>query len=372
MKTLIRYVVFLLMPVSLIIAWLSGAFYSKVSTGEVLPERREVKGLEVGRVEVLERTYISFTGRIVADERAEISTRRSGYVVFVGADEGDLVKKGQLLLRIDPVEVRAEVEKAKSRLEQAKKVYDSALAKYRVAERTYIRFRRLLEEGAVTQQEFDEIEARFLEAKANLESAELQVEIARRDLMSAKSRVKYTEIRAPFDGYVVERNVDPGDTAFPGKVLMVVEGRVYRVRVDLPERLMGSVRTGDLIKVRVDSLGKTLTAKVVEVRPSVDPGTGTFRVEALMEGEGLKSGMFARVFLPQSTKTIVVPQTAIFRRWDVTGVWVVGDDGVIRLRFVRTGRVINGKVEILSGLKEGERIVIRGVERACDGCRVGG
>ena len=372
MRTVLKYVVFLLMPVTLIIAWLSGAFYSKVSTGEVLPERKEVKGLEIGRVEVLEVAYLSFTGRIVAERRAEISTRRSGYVVFVGADEGDFVKKGQLLLRIDPVEVRAEVEKARDRLEQARKAYETALARYRVMEKTYTRFKRLLEEGAVTQQEFDEVEARFREAKANLESAKLQVEIAGRDLLSAESRVKYTEIRAPFDGRVVERRVDPGDTALPGKVLMVIEGPVYRVRADLPERLVGSIRAGDLIRVRVDSLGKTFTAKVVEIRPSVDPETGTFRMEASLKGNGLRSGMFAKVFIPQRTRTLVVPQTALFRRWDVTGVWVVDDEGIIRLRFVRTGRVMDGKVEILSGLKEGERIVIRGVERACDGCRVGG
>jgi RND family efflux transporter MFP subunit len=372
MKGLIKYLVFLVFPVVLVILWLSGIFHTKVPAEEVIREPRTVTGLEIGTVEVLEGTYVALVGRVVAEERVEISTRRAGYVTYVGFEEGDRVRKGQTLLRIDPAEVRSKIEEAKRRVLRAKRHYEMALARYKVAEKTYRRFASLLKEGAVTQQEFDEVEAKFLEAKAGLEAARIQVEIAEKALSSVMSEEKYTEIRAPFDGYVVKRTVDPGDMAVPGRTLMVLERDSYRVRVNVPERFLGSIRLGDRMKVRVESLGRTFFAKVVEIEPSVDPRTRTFRVEARISGGGLRSGMFARVFLPERERILVVPESALYRRWDLTGVWVVDPEGTLSLRFVRTGRRLEGKVEILSGLKEGERIVVRGLERACDGCRVGG
>ncbi len=372
MRTLVKYLVFLILPITLVIVWLSGAFHPKISAKETVPETKTITGLEIGRVEVLDRTYISLTGTIVAEERVELSTRRTGYVVYIGAKEGDRVKENQVLLRIDPVDVKARVEEAENRVRQAEEAYEAASARYRVAEKTYLRFKKLLKEGAVTRQEFDEVEARFLEAKANLESARIRVEIARKRLSSAKSEVKYAEIRAPFDGYVVERRVDRGDLAVPGEALMVVERSSYRVRVDVPEEFTGRIRLGDHIKVKVDVLGKVFSAEVIEIEPYVDPETRTFRVEARIKGKGVRSGMFARVFIPKEERIVVVPESALYRRWDFVGVWVVEEDGTLRLRFVRTGRRFEGWVEILSGLKGDERIVVRGVERACEGCRVGG
>ncbi len=372
MKVVVRYVVFLLLPVTLVILWLSGSFHPKIAAEEIVQETRTVKGLELGKVEVVEVTHSVFSGRIVAEERVEVSTRMSGYVVKVYVDEGTRVRKGQVLLRIDPSGIRSRIEEAERKVLQAERAYRASLARFRVAKRTYERFEKLLIEGAVTDQEFDEVRARFEEAKENLETARLQVEIAKENLKRLRSDLRYVEIKSPIDGYVSERRVDPGDLATPGRILLVVEGRKHRVEVNLPEDYVGKVNLGDRLKVRIEALGKTVSATVVEIDPHVDPSTRTFRVEAEVKTGGIKSGMFAKVFVPEEVRTLVVPETAIYRRWDFTGVWVVGEDGTLDLRFVRTGRRFDGKVEVLTGLREGERIVVQGVERACEGCRVGG
>ena len=372
MRIVIRYVVFLLLPVTLVLLWLSGVFHPKIAAEEITPETRTVEGIEIGEVEVVEVTHSTFSGKVVAERRVEVSTRTSGYVVKVYVDEGSRVKKGQALLRIDLSDIRSMIEEAERRVIQAERAYKASLARFMVAKRTYKRFERLFKEGAVTDQEFDEVRARFEEAKANLETARIQVEIAKENLRRLRSNLRYVEIKSPIDGYVSERRVDPGDLATPGRVLLVVEAERHRVEVSLPEEYVGKVKLGDRLKVRIDALGKTFSATVVEIDPYVDPSTRTFRIEAEIKADGIRSGMFAKVFVPEEVKTIAVPETALYRKWDFTGVWVVEEDGTLDLRFVRTGRRLNGKVEVLTGLREGERIVVRGVEKACEGCRVGG
>jgi Membrane-fusion protein len=111
---------------------------------------------------------------------------------------------------------------------------------------------------------------------------------------------------------------------------------------------------------------------VVESGISVDPTTRTFRVKLSVPSNGLFSGKLARVLVPEDQSTLVVPQSAIVRRFDFTGVWVVREDNTFELRFVRLGDTFGDKVQVLSGLKEGERVVIQGIEKVCEGCKVGG
>ena len=372
MKGIVKYVVFLALPVAVVILWLAGVFHPKITAEEVVTETKVVSDVDIGKAELIDVTHYTFTGRVVPEKKVEISTRRSGYVVEVLVDEGSKVKRGQVLLRIDPSDLRSSLEEAEKKVLQAKELYEASLARFRVAKKTYGRFKELFREGAVTEQELDEARAKFEEARASLEAAKIQVEIAKKNLGKLRSELRYVEIRSPIDGYVSKRNVDPGDLAVPGKVLLVVESKKQRVEVDLPEDLAVKLRIGDRVKVKIDTLGKTVPATVVKIEPSLDPSTRTFKVEADLKLEGLKSGMLAKVFIPQEARIVAVPETALYKKWDLTGVWVVGEDGTLSLRFVRTGRRFDGKVEILAGLNGEERIVVRGVERVCEGCRIGG
>lgn len=373
MRSAIKYIVFLILPVTTVIVWLSGALHPRLSAKEVQREEKVVSGLKIAPVEMVNKSKLSFTGTIVADERAEISTRTMGYVSYIGVKEGDYVKKGQLLIRIDPRDTKARIEAARQRLLQAKQNYNMALANYEAVRKTYERYKKLLQAQAVTQHEFDMVEAKFKAAEAQLKAAESGVKMAQENLKALSTNLSYTEVKAPFSGYVVAKMVDLGDTASPGQPLLILERPPYKVEVNLPERLYSKVKKGDELKVYIESLRKSVKAKVVEKEPAVNPVSRTFRIKALIKDRDVRSGFFAKVFVEETTKkTVLVPLSAIYKRWDFTGVWVVKPDNTLELRFVRLGRRIGDKVEILSGLEGAEKVVVEGLERACEGCRVGG
>ncbi len=373
MRGFVKYFFFLFLPVLFIVLWLAGVFHPRLSAKEIEVERKVVSGLKIERVKLLEKSYVSFAGTVVPSDRAEVSTRTMGYVSYVAVKEGDHVRKGQLLLRVDPRDTKAQIEAARQRVIQAEKNYASALAQYEAVKKTYERYKKLLSAKAVTQHEFDMVLARFKSAKAQLEAAKSGIELAKQNLKAVSSNLSYTVVRSPFSGYVVSKLVDVGDIARPGYPLLVLEKPPYRVEVSLPERFYGRVKVGDTLRVYVESLNRKTTARVVELEPSVNPMSRTFKVKAVLSDKSIRGGFFARVYVEEPIKrTVLVPEKAVYKRWDFTGVWVVKPDNTLELRFVRLGRRINGMVEVLSGLNGDERVVVEGLERACDGCRVGG
>ncbi|NPB05986.1 MAG: efflux RND transporter periplasmic adaptor subunit [Aquificae bacterium] len=374
MRTVLKYLFFLVLPVTLIIMWLAGVFHEKIHAKEVERPAREVTGVKTAPVKAVTEVKVPFSATVTASDRAEVSTRVMGYVVKELVKEGQLVKKGQTLYVIDPRDVKAQTEISRQRIEQARKNYLAAKAGYEAAKKTYERFKKLLKEGAVTQHEFDMVEAQFKAAEARLKAAEAEIKVAQEAYKAATAQLSYVEIKAPFTGYVVQKFADKGDIAAPGHPLLVLEKRPYKVEVSLPEKYQKKVKLGDELEVFVEALKKSFKAKVTELEPAVDPYTRTFKVKALIEGEGLKSGLYAKVYLVEKLDkpTVLVPKSAVYRRWDFTGVFVVLPEGIIELRMVRLGREFDGYYEVLSGVEPGEVIIVEGVERACDGCRIGG
>ncbi len=373
MRSFLKYFFFLILPVAVVILWLAGFFHPKLSAREVQTETKIIKNLKVGRVLTINKVSLSFVGTVVASEKAEISTRTMGYVSYISVKEGDYVRKGELLLKIDPRDTKAQVESARQKLLQAKESYKVALTNYKTVEKTYKRYLKLLQEKAVTQHEFDMVEAKYRIAKSQLEMAKSAVKVAEENLKAVSTNLSYAEVRAPFSGYVVSKKVDVGDMARPGSPLIVMEKPPFKVEVNLPARMLRRMRLGDEFYVLIETLGRKFRARVVEIEPAVDPTSRTFRVKAILEGKGLRSGYYAKVFVEESAeRTLLIPKRAVYKRWDFTGVWVVKPDNTLELRFVRLGKSFGDLVEVLSGLSEGERIVVDGLERACDGCRVGG
>lgn len=368
----LKYAVFVL-TMAVIVLWLGGFFFKKEKAGEVAKEGKLVEGIRTERVEVVDTLYTPYTGTVVADKRAEISTRLMGRVRQVLVKEGQYVKEGQLLVVIDAQDIQAQVSAVEKQVEQARHAYSSALANYEAVRKTYERYSALLRDGAITQQEFDQIKAQFESAKAQVEQARAGVQALENQKQAVSTNINYARLTAPFAGYVVFKNVDTGDLAVPGHPLLVIETGPYLFEAFLPERFAGSVKVGQEYQVMVPSLNKSLKGRVVEVSPSIDPATKTFRVKLLLEkAEGLKSGMYANLLLPERVKALLVPERAVVKRFDFTGVWVVKPDSTLELRFIKLGEVRGDKVEVLSGLKEGEQVVVEGLEKACEGCKVGG
>ena len=167
-------------------------------------------------------------------------------------------------------------------------------------------------------------------------------------------------VTAPFDGVVTRRLMEPGDLAAPGKVLFSMEDQsLLRLEIDVAESLAGPVALGQSFRVEVEGAGVDVEGKVSEVAPSADVGSRTFRIKLdFPPSPTLRPGQFGRAFLPRGVrKGLLIPQSSWIRRGQMDYVFVA-KEGQAHLRIVRLGRANGQRVEVLSGLDGGERIVI--------------
>lgn len=210
-------------------------------------------------------------------------------------------------------------------------------------------------------------------SRKGVEVSHAQVKQADAALRSASVGLSYAKVVASFDGRVVQRLVDPGSMASPGIPLLAIEGGEYRLEAVVPEKLIASIRLGDTSSIVLDALpGKTLTGRVVEIVPQGDAVSHGFVVKyALGPGSGVKSGMFgkARIRSGAVARTLI-PASATWEREGLHYVFTVNEEGLARLRIVTLGEPFGDRVEVLSGLNAGDRIVAAPVDKVADGDRV--
>jgi multidrug efflux system membrane fusion protein len=337
--------------------------------------------VEVVRSETLPETRIT-TGTVRSTTVSPLAAKVMGNVTRVLVAEGQRVRAGEILVEIDDREGRAKTEQASagsSEVDQAiwgaAAAVDAAQANADLAKATYKRFAALRERGSVSPQEFEEVAARKTAADAQLDQAKRGREAmlarksqARAGLAEAETLLSYSRVRSPIDGIVTARMVDPGAQAAPGMLLLTVEDDShYRVDTMADEELAGRVRAGD--PVTID--GK-INARVTNIVPAVDPATRSALVKIdLPRHSGLRSGAFVRVaFAVGSRSGITVPASAIARRGQLTSVFVVDAQQTARMRLVTIGDPQQGRVEVLSGIDPGEKVVIQLNSELRDGVRV--
>jgi HlyD family secretion protein len=192
---------------------------------------------------------------------------------------------------------------------------------------------------------------------------------AEANLAAARVQLSYATITAPFSGVVVLRSVDPGALARPGgPLLTLVDPSGFRLEAVVPESEREHLRPGALVPVTIGASDRTVTGRIAQIVPGADPASRTFVVKIhLPQHEALTTGMFGRARLTVGrTKSLLVPQSALWRQESLVGVFVV-EDGVARRQLVTVGRVEQTQAEILSGLRGGERIVADHVEGVQEG-----
>jgi len=358
---------------------------------------------------------------------AELHAKVSGYLKSVSADIGDAVKAGQVLAVVDVPEMvkgyesreaevarqesvrkqyRAAVEVARARIEQARADAGKAKAEADAVTLEFERIQSLVKTKAVTQRLADESQSRKLAAEADLASVKASEVVAKANLTAAEADaagadaaaivarkrleemevlMQYATLKAPFDGVVTERNVDPGDlvrnaenAAAVGKPLFgVAQVDRVRVRVPVPERDAIHVNVGDAVEFTCRALGsEIIKARVSRVARRLDPKTRSMLVEIdLPNDKGrLLPGMYGSVtiMLDEKPDTVVVPSGSI--RFNDDGsesvVYVLQGGNKIAHVPVKTGYDNGNDVEILSGLEGSERIVTGMLGRLNDGAEV--
>jgi len=288
---------------------------------------------------------IEITGQVTAIFQAALSSRIQGTIDTLFVREGMSVVKGQTLVQLDSRDVQADLARASAEAENTKTQLD--------------RMNQLYAQDAVSKQEMENAIRAYKVAEANRKAVLAQL--------------SYTIVKAPFDGVITEKMVEAGELASPGQLLLRMENpRQLRLHSTVAEGDLSSIALGDKISVVIDALGEqTLDGVVGQILPAGDSQTHTFTVKVDLPAEpGLKTGMFGRFQLDKGTsKTILVPWTAVVERGELTSVFAVGSDQIARLRWVKVGQRLDQRVEILSGLNVGEE-VLRDATRGIEGAAV--
>ena len=332
--------------------------------------------------------WFESVGTVQAETTGTVAAKLLGTVTAVHVREGQHVRRGELLVTIDERQVAARRQQAEAALAEMRQAHeaaasarDAAVAGAELAAATYQRYQALLAQESVSRQEFDEVEARFRQARsASAQSQELlkasaqRVRQAEAALAEARIAASDAAVTAPFDGVVTAKMADAGDLAAPGRPLVRLEqAGGHRVDVRLPETLTRALRPGETVRVRIGGPETAPLEAVVEaVSPAVDPESRTFLVKVrLPAGGDARSGMFARVAVAVGEdRLIAVPAASVVRLGQLTGVFVVTPENIARYRLVRTGRRLDDRIEVLSGLPEGSRFVANPPPELTDGARV--
>ena len=277
---------------------------------------------------------IDVVGTTTSDRRIQLSARIGGYVQDVTVVAGDPVKAGQTLVVLDDREIREQLAAAESQLAQAS-------AEQRRAQ-------QLFERQATTEQALTAAESAFQTARANVERT--------------KVMLSYATVTAPMDGIVAERNIEVGDLANPGQLLLsMFDPTNMRIEVPVPVRLVHQFQLGQTREVALEFPNRTFKAEVTEIVGQIDPQSRTRRVKLrlLDAASEVLPGSFGRVWVEDAPRpALLVPAAALFQVGQLDMVHVALDDQRMSRRMVKTGARIGDQVDIVSGLADGTRIVL--------------
>ncbi len=286
-----------------------------------------------------------FDAVIEAVHQSTVSAQLVGRVVEINYDVDDFVPKDSVILRFRDSEQRA-------RLQQAEAALQEARARLKEANDEFARAKDIYAKKLVAKAELDKAEAGQKAARARLEAAEAK-------LAEAKEQFDHTVIKAPFAGIVTARHVELGETVGVGQPLMTgFSFEHLRATTQIPQAFVNAVREhGQARVILKDEL--SIEAQSLRVFPFADERSHSFNVRVnLPQGDyGVYPGMFAKVaFVTGEVERLMVPAMAVVSRSELTGVYVVAEDGRISLRQIRVGRRIGEQVEVLAGLEAGEQV----------------
>jgi RND family efflux transporter MFP subunit len=348
-----------------------------------------VKGVTVATARMTDQPLIyEAVGTVQAGISSKLSSKLLGTVESIRVREGDRVKKGEALIILDQRQVKDQVHMAEAGLAEARKALNAAIsdregaaAQKKLSFATYERYRDLKEQAMVSAQVFEEKEAGYQQAEASLERAGAMAAAAHAKVKQAEANlavVSVTEkdavIIAPHDGIITAKLVDKGDLASPGTPLITIETtHGFCIDMLLPETYIGYVAPRQKVLVEVPAL-KTgpLEGNVCTIVPSADQKSRSFIVKINLPIErSVTSGMFARVQIPTGhSRQLLIKRSAIIIRGQLTGLYLVDSDNIAHFRLIRLGKTSGDSVEVLSGLKEGDRYVATPVPALVDGARI--
>ncbi len=352
--------------------------------------RRSVE-LEVATVSMVypSQTFslLNASGYVVAQRKAAVSSKATGRLEWLGVQEGSVVRQGELLARLENRDVAAQKGEAAASASAAEKNLEEARVEQRDASRNLARMRELVSQGIVAQADFDTAEARYQRAVAASAAAQANLKGAYSALQGAEASLDYTLIRAPFDGVVLTKNADVGDIVSPlaaaanakAAVVTLADMGSLEVEADVSEANLGKVRVGQPCEILLDALPEVRFRGALDtIVPTADRSKGSVMVKVrfLDEDKRILPEMSAKVaFLERELKPgegkprVAIPPAAVVKRDGKELVFVVAGDRV-RQTPVTLGGKLGDMVEVVSGIKAGDRIATKPLDKLKDQSRV--
>jgi RND family efflux transporter MFP subunit len=291
-----------------------------------------------------------FDGVVEAVRQSTVSSRISGTIRSVHFDVNDYVEKGEVLVRFRDAEQRARMARSEANLREAK-------ARVAEAEAEYKRIRKVFAKKLVSESVMDKAAAARDAARARLQAAKAAV-------AEAREQLEYTVVKAPYSGIVTLRHAEVGETVQVGQALLTgLSLDELRVSVEVPQTVVDAVRHHEQAFILPQrNGGDRVKAERLTFFPYADPVAHTFRVRAYLPlgTPELYPGMLVKAaFVTGEESLLLIPDMAVMRRGEVSGIYVPDEKGRLSMRFVRVGRLVGKEMrEVVSGLEAGERVAL--------------
>jgi len=341
------------------------------------------------------------SGTIRSRTTSIVSSRMMGAVLAVHVREGDSVRAGQPLIEIDSRDLMAQLQRTQAGLREAENGLEEVQRNIRAAESakeaaeanqtlaasTLRRYAALFDKRSVSPQEFEQIRAKSQIADAEAERASrmlsslnarknqaiARIDQAKAEVTGAQVYAAYARISSAGAGLVIARHTEVGSMAVPGAPLLTIEDdSQYRLETAVGESQVRNIHIGDEVEIRIDSIGVPIAGRVREIIPTADSASRTQTVKIdLPAGSQIRSGTYGRArFQFGSRHAITIPPQAIVSLGQLTYVFVTDDSGIARLRLIKAGKQAGDKIEVLSGLTGGERVIVDPPRGLIDGSRI--
>jgi RND family efflux transporter MFP subunit len=373
--------VWIAIPVVLIIASL--VLYRFLAFTPATVEVATVAAMDPG----LPTPILNATGYAVAQRRAAVASKGTGRLVELNVREGDRVKKGEVIGRLESADMAAALARARANGTVAEAALDEAKAELNEATLAYERKKKLITDGMISQADLEVAEGRYHRAEASVGSAEAGIKAAEAAVRSAEVDLENTIIRAPFDGTVLTKNADVGEVVAPfgsaasakAAVVTMADMDSIQIEADVSESNLEKVRTGQRCEITLDAYPDTTYEGVVEaIVPTVDRAKATVlaKIRFVNRDDRVLPEMSSRVaFLSEPSgradqkPLIAIPTAAVITRGERRIVFVVRGERAEE-KTVEPGGPIGSRIEIKSGLRPGERVVTNPPEGLRNGDRI--
>ncbi|MBA2486481.1 MAG: efflux RND transporter periplasmic adaptor subunit [Nitrospira sp.] len=349
-------------------------------------DARKNRILTVGTMNPIKQdldVHLTYTADLIPNQLVNVFSRVDGYIARIYVDKGDLVKANQLLVEIDHTDYVHAVNQAKANLLSAKAKVVQQDAAVRNAALTLNRMTALIKDQFVSQQDLDTAQVNHDGALALLDSLRAQVQQMAVALAQAETNLAYSYIRAPFAGYIAERNLDPGSyvsgatastSTMSRGMLSVHDIETVRTLIEVVEKDVPLIKLGQRAEVRAEAYSsEVFEGTVTRVVQALNRATRTMTVEVDLPNKDhrLKGGMFARVevLVGKHPQAVQIPLDAVSRLEESQYVYVV-KDGKAHQVPVELGTRVENRVEVLKGLAGDEQLIVSGKDLVSEGAPV--